>query len=375
MKIASLIKRLEKWVPPDLAETWDVSGLQVGNPDEETAAVFLCLDVTEETLKEAAGSGAKLILCHHPLLFTPLKSLDTRAGVGRLLRDCVLEGLAVYALHTNLDKAEGGMNDEAAVRLGLRNLEVLIHARPPDGAWYKLVTFVPREDQEPLLKALFTAGGGRIGAYEGCSFNIPGEGTFFAGEGTSPVVGEKGAWNRVPEVRVEVLFPARNLEAGITALKTAHPYEEPAYDIYSLHTPLPVAGFGRVGIYDSPLPWEAFLSRVRRGLGINAFRVVGEPVPAVSRVAVCTGSGAAFISQAARRAQVYITGDVKFHEAQEAVSLGLTVIDAGHFALERIFVDLMDRWFEKEGLKPPLEVIKSARERDPFIFFHKGEDL
>ena len=375
MKISSLIERLERWVPPDMAESWDASGLQVGNPDNDAEAVFLCLDISETTLNEAIEFGANLVLSHHPMLFSPLKTLDVRTGVGRLVHVCLTHDLTVYSLHTNLDKAAGGMNDEVAQRLGIGETEVLIPSTQPDQTHYKLVTFVPEEEKEALLKALFEAGGGRIGAYEGCSFSTPGEGTFFAGEETSPVVGEKGVWNRVPEVRIEVLFPAANLERGIAALMMTHPYEEPAYDIYPLHTPASRVGFGRVGTYDPPLPWEAFLARIREALGVDDFRIVGDPVERVSRVAVCTGSGASFISQAARRAQVYLTGDVKFHEAQEAEALGLTVVDAGHFALERIFVDILDRWLEEEGLKRDLKVYKSTGERDPFIFFHKGEDL
>ena len=375
MKISSLIERLERWVPPDMAESWDASGLQVVNPDNDAEAVFLCLDISETTLNEAIEFGANLVLSHHPMLFSPLKTLDVRTGVGRLVHVCLTHDLTVYSLHTNLDKVAGGMNDEVAQRLGIEETEVLIPSTQPDQTHYKLVTFVPEEEKEALLKALFEAGGGRIGAYEGCSFSAPGEGTFFAGEETSPVVGEKGVWNRVPEVRIEVLFPAANLERGIAALMMTHPYEEPAYDIYPLHTPASRVGFGRVGTYDPPLPWEAFLARIREALGVDDFRIVGDPVERVSRVAVCTGSGASFISQAARRAQVYLTGDVKFHEAQEAEALGLTVVDAGHFVLERIFVDILDRWLEGEGLKRDLKVYKSTGERDPFIFFHKGEDL
>ena len=375
MKISSLIERLEAWVPPGLAESWDASGLQVGDPDGDTGAVLLCLDVSESTLSEAVENGAKLVLSHHPLLFTPLKSLDVRSGVGRLIHQCITSGLTVYSLHTNLDKIAGGMNDYAMELLGIRETAVLVPSSE-EGKFFKLVTFVPEEKRESLLKALFEAGGGKIGAYEGCSFASPGEGTFFAGEETTPVVGEKGTWNRVPEARIEVLFPAGSLERGINALMAAHPYEVPAYDIYPLYTP-PVrgSGFGRIGQLEPPSSWEAFLTRIRQALGVEAFRIVGKPVEPVSRVALCTGSGASFIPQAAGKAQVYITGDVKFHEAQEAEALGLTVVDVGHFALERIFGDVMARWFEREGLTGDVKIFKSTRERDPFIYFHKGEDI
>jgi len=374
MKISSLIERLEAWVPPWLAESWDASGLQVGNPDSDTDGLLLCLDVTESALDEAIEYGVSLILSHHPLMFTPLKSLDVRSGTGRLLHRCLTHGMTVYSLHTNLDKVSGGMSDYVAEHLGLGNLTVLAPT-PTENQMYKLVTFVPEEHGEKVLKALFSAGGGKIDAYEGCSFGCEGRGTFFAGKGTSPVLGEKGVWNKVPEIRIEVLFPAVNIERGVAALVAAHPYEVATYDIYPLHTFSSKEGFGRIGRFNPPLTWEAFLERVQEALKVDSFRVAGPPVEEVSCVALCTGSGASFIPQAAGNAQLYMTGDVKFHEAQEAVNLGLTIIDAGHFALERIFVDLMDRWFEREGLKSQFRIFKCREEKDPFIFYHKGEDL
>jgi len=373
VQIGSLIERLESWAPLRLAESWDSSGLQVGNPERKANAVFLCLDVSEVVLDEAISHGAHLILSHHPMLFTPPKSLDIRSKTGKLVHKCLVNDLTVYSMHTNLDKVTGGMNDYVAKCLEMNDISALVPSST-EGLYYKLVTFVPPDYREPLLEALFQAGGGRIEAYEGCSFSSPGEGTFFAGEDTSPFVGEKGKLSRVGEMRVEVLFPSDALQKGIKALKSSHPYEVPAFDIYPLTLPKSLQGFGRVGTYEPPLPWASLLARIREVFSLSDLRVVGNAVDPVSHMAICTGSGASFISQAAGVAEVYITGDVRFHEAQEAESLGLTVIDAGHFALERIFVDLMDAWFEKEGLKSLLKVFKSTVERDPFTFIHGGEN-
>ncbi len=371
MKIRKIMEALEGRAPMALAEPWDNPGLQVGDPDETCGAILLSLDVTEAVLDEAVRKGANLIVSHHPPLFSPLKSLDTRNGLGRLLKACLTRGVAVYSLHTNLDKAEGGMNDYAAGLLGLYQVSTL-HPRISRDETYKLVTFVPPESREAVLKALFDVGGGRIENYEGCSFSCPGEGTFFPGEGTSPVVGEKGVLNRVNESRIEVVFPRETLLQGITALKEAHPYEVPAYDIYPLASVSSGTGFLRTGVLAPPLLWEEFLTRVERAFNVSDYRIVDEAVGRVSRVALCTGSGASFIPQAAAVADVYLTGDVKYHEARDAQGLRLTVVDVGHFAMERIFVDLMSSWLEQMGVSPRVKVFKSQVEADPFTFFHRG---
>jgi dinuclear metal center YbgI/SA1388 family protein len=377
VKIQTFLMKLEAWAPAVLAETWDAPGLQVGNPEVDCTGILCCLDVTPEVCQEAIRLKANLIVSHHPLLFVPLKVLDLRTFPGRVVETCLMNGLTVFSLHTNADKAIGGLNDYAAQLLGLREVAVLPEqgSRPETGQAFKLVTFVPREYRETLLQALFRAGGGRIGAYEGCSFASPGTGTFFPGKAASPVVGEKGKLNEVTEDRIEVLFPPEALMAGIAALRAAHPYEEPAFDLYPLVSPQRVSGYVRAGRLRPPLPWEAFLGRIRESFGLKDFRVAGKAVDPVTRVALCTGSGAAFLPQAAAAAEVYITADLKYHEAREAISRGLTVIDAGHFAMERIFADLLWSRLTENGLQREVEVFKSAVEYDPFTFYHVGGDL
>ena len=371
MKIGEVVNALETLAPKNLAESWDNPGLQVGDTEQECTGVLLSLDVSDSVIDEAVQRGANLVVSHHPLLFSPLKSLDIRSTTGKLLKKCLSHNVTVYCLHTNLDKAEGGMNDYAAGLLGLCRVSTL-HPRISRDETYKLVTFVPPESREAVLKALFDAGGGRIGNYEGCSFSCPGEGTFFPGEDTSPVVGEKGVLNRVAESRIEVLFSPGDLQQGIAALETAHPYEVPAYDIYPLASVSSGTGFLRIGVFDPQLSWEEFLERVEKAFDGSDYRIVGKKISKVSRVALCTGSGASFIPQAAAVAEVFLTGDVKYHEAQKAQSLHLTVIEVGHFPMERIFVDLMISLLEKVGVFPRVKVYKSHFETDPFTFFHRG---
>ncbi len=371
MRIQSLIEDLETWVPPHLAESWDATGLQVGNPEGTCKAVLLCLDISEAVLEEALRYEISLILSHHPLIFTPLKSLDLRSQTGRLIKTCLDNNLTVYSLHTNLDRAEGGMNDYVAGLLGMKEVTVL-PSSPSAQDTFKLVTFVPPKSRDILLEALFQAGGGRVEGYKRCSFSCAGKGTFLPGKTTSPSIGKRGTLNQVEEDRVEVVFSASTLQKGINALKSVHPYEVPAFDIYPLHSPNPGPGYVRVGVLDPPLPWDNFLGKIGQVLRISDFRIAGDPPAQVSRVALCTGSGASFMEQAASAADVYITGDVRYHEAQKALSLRLTLIDPGHFALERIFVDLMASWFERTGLTPTLKIFKSKAEKDPFRFFHVG---
>ncbi len=371
LRIGELLDLLEAWAPLELAESWDASGLQVGDPLKELRGIYLCLDVTPETVEEAIRKDANLILSHHPLLFKSLRSIDINSIVGKIIHRCLTEGVSVYSIHTNMDKAKGGMNDYAAERMGLGAVAPLFPATEVQGG-YKLVTFVPQTHKEKVVQALFEAGGGKIGVYEGCSFSTEGEGTFYAGEETHPFIGERGRLNRVPEVRVEVLFSSKTIEQGIKAMKQAHPYEVPAYDAYPLARFEAVEGFGRVGSYSPPLPWEEFLERLCEAFKTERFRVVGMPRSTVKNVAVCTGSGASLIEKVVHRADVYVTGDVKYHEAQEAVSLGVTVVDVGHYALEKIFGPLMVRWLNEKGISSPM-IFESTVEKDPFTFYHKGE--
>ena len=374
MRIRELVAALETWAPLSLAEAWDAPGLQVGDTGRECTGILCCLDVTPEVLQEAIRLQVNLILSHHPLLFGPLKSVDLRTPLGKLVEACLVNGLTVYSLHTNMDRAVGGLNDYAAELMGLQNVTVLPSGTPVGGSRqiFKLVTFVPRTSRESLLQALFRAGGGKVGTYGECSFTCPGTGTFLPGEGTAPTVGTKGVRNEVPEDRIEVLFDSETLSAGVRALRFSHPYEVPAFDIIPLYVPDADVGYVRVGSLTPALPWETFLERVRTVFTLRGFRIVGERILTVSRVALCTGSGASFIPEAAQTAEVYITGDLKYHEAQEAISLGLTVIDAGHFSMERIFIDLMGSWLNTNGFQREIDVFKSQVEHDPFTFFYVG---
>jgi len=373
VKIQVLIKQLEKWAPISLSESWDASGFQVGDPTRDIQSVLLCLDVTEKVLGEAEALKADMIISHHPFIFQPLTSLQTHEGKGKMIQRVLQRNICVYSMHTNLDKAEGGMNDYAASLLGLSEVTVMVPAAS-SGDLFKLVTFVPESHRELVLSALFSAGGGEIDAYRDCSFSIRGEGTFLSGEENTPLIGKRGKRNHVEETRIEVLFPKAALGQGLSALKETHPYEVPAFDIYPLHVSDIHTGFGRVGRLSTPVSWDAFVEIVFNAFGVQVVNVTGVPDNLIRRVAVCTGSGASFIPQAARLADVYVTGDLKFHDAQEAQSLGLVAIDCGHFATEKIFSDLLEAWMLKKGLNRKLKILKSAVEENSLTAISKGED-
>lgn len=337
--VGGWVAAVDALVPERTAEHWDHVGLQVGDPAAAVTAVLLCLDVTDGTLDEAAARGAELVLAHHPLLFRPLERLTPATAAGRLALRAARAGIAVMAAHTNLDRAVPGTTDPIATVLGLRDVRALEPAAPPPGpARVKLVTFVPAAATAAVLAALADTGAGRIGAYEACAFRVPGTGTFRPQAGAAPAVGERGVLNEVVEDRVEVVVPAAALPAVVAALRAAHPYEEVAWDAVPL-LELPPAGrgpgVGLVGDLPAPLRLRDVADALALGLPAPGLRVAGDLDAPVRRVAACGGAGDAYVDAAiAADADVYVTGDLRHHPALDARTLGLAVVDAGHFAVE-----------------------------------------
>lgn len=332
MRITEVIQALEQWAPPVLQEEYDNCGLQVGDPRADVQRALLTLDCTEAVVAEAISEGCGLIIAHHPVIFKGLRSLTGGNEVQRTLLAAIRANVAIYAIHTNLDNVSGGVCGEMAERLGLKPLHVL---DPKNGQLLKLVVFVPLAQAEALRNALFAAGAGHIGAYDECSHSVEGTGTFRAGEGTKPFVGKQGERHTEREVRIEAVCPAHAVSAVVAALKTAHPYEEPAYDLYSLLNQHCGIGSGLVGEWEEPISEAAFLGRLKEVFGppaIRHTRLTGRPV---KRVALCGGSGAFLIGKAlAAKVDAYVTGDVKYHEFFLPEGR-LLLADIGHFEGER----------------------------------------
>ena len=366
-RAGDIIALIEELAPPHLAEDWDNVGLQVGSAQVEVEAVLISLEADPEVMVEARGRGAGLLVCHHPPIFRPLRRLVTDEPTGALLCDALASGVAIYAAHTNLDASPYGVNAALAGLFALQDHRPLLGTAAEEG--YKLVTFLPPGHVAEVSAALFQAGAGVIGDYTGCSFRVEGMGTFTPGPGSHPAYGEATGANEVSEVRLELVVARGRIGEAVEALLQAHPYEEPAYDVYRLHVPSG-AGLGRIGDLPAPVSLGEFARRCRVELGNPAARLAGDPAIAVHRVAVCGGSGGKLWMRALEAgAQVLLTGDVSHHEAREAVAAGLAVIDAGHYHTERPVVphlaSVLSKKTEEKGLK--VEILVSDVHTYPWI--------
>jgi len=331
--VAQIAEAVERIAPASLAEEWDNCGLQVGDPAAEADGVLVALTPLPEVLDEAEETGADFLLFHHPLIFDPLKTLETASYPGDLLARAIQNGLAVYSAHTSYDAAPQGVSVALAEALGLGEPLRVVSAR---GALRKVVVFVPEENVDAVAQALAEAGACVIGDYTECTFRTRGTGTFRGGEEANPYLGEKGRLEKVEEVRLETVVPAHAVRHAVEAATAAHPYEEVALDVYPVEGYPEGYGYGRVGTLHEPLTAEELRAHVSDSLGFPA-RVVADPEQGrrIERVAALGGSGGSFISEIATSgAHACVTGDVGYHDALLAESLGLTVIDAGHAATE-----------------------------------------
>jgi dinuclear metal center YbgI/SA1388 family protein len=360
--IADLITWLEHIAPPRLAEEWDNIGLLSGDPAASCERVMTCLTITKDTADEAVAGGAQLVVSHHPVLLRGVKALRAdrpeTAGLWRLTRG----GVAVYSAHTAFDNAKGGINSSLAKRFGLTEVEPLA---PGEGEpQHKVMVFCPREEREAVMQAAFKAGAGHIGAYSECSFSTSGIGTFFGDETTHPAVGQKGRRESVREWRVELLCTATDLGNVLAAIRAAHPYEEPAIDVYPLRVAPVGFGAGRIGRLAQPESLAALADRVARELRCPAVQVVGEAARTIRRLAIACGAGDSFVAEAARRgADAMLTGEARYHRAVEAEALGLALVLPGHHATERPGVENLSARLAAEF--PSLHVWASRSERDP----------
>ena len=337
VSIKSVISAIEELAPTHLAEKWDNVGLLIGNPNQMISKVLVTLDVTLDVANYAAQHGYGLIISHHPLIFKGLTAVRTDNPQGELVALLVRREIAVYAAHTNLDIAQGGVNDALAAKLELTNIRPLTVTS--EEKLLKLVVFVPSTHVETVLEAIGKAGAGHIGNYSHCTFQSQGLGTFLPLAGTKPFLGQQGQLEYVDEARLETILPQIRSKAILKALFDAHPYEEVAYDLYPLVNTGRQYGLGRLGTLAEPCDCREWLQQLKTALNLSQVRVVGDIQKPVQQVALCGGSGASMIDHAIRAgADVLVTGDVKYHEAQEAAARGLIIVDGGHFATEQPIV-------------------------------------
>ncbi|MGB4328198.1 MAG: Nif3-like dinuclear metal center hexameric protein [Tenuifilum sp.] len=337
MTVREVTSILESFAPLAFQEDYDNSGLIVGDANMEVTGVLLTIDVTPQVVAEAVAGRANLIVAHHPVIFKGLKRITGKSYVEQVVVNAIKNNVAIYAAHTNIDSVQGGVSFKMAEVLGLTSTQVL---SPLTGQLVKLVTFVPTEYAEAVRQAMFNAGAGVIGNYDFCSFNIQGQGTFRAGDGTNPFVGEKGKIHFEPEVRVETIVPRHILNAVVKAMVEAHPYEEVAYDVYPLDLPYKKAGLGVVGDLPEPMNTIDFVKHVKQLFRVPCVRYTNPVKDFISRVAICGGSAISLLNDAiAANADVFITADVKYHQFFDAENR-IVIIDIGHFESEQFTVDI-----------------------------------
>jgi len=339
-----IVKLIEERYPLSLAADWDNVGFQVGNPNSAVNKILVALEVTPAVVQEAIDVNADLILCHHPLIFEPLKRLTESSPVEAMIRKLTAARIGVYVAHTNADAAPGGSVDALLEALELERVDTMgdVFSEP----LFKLSVYVPAAVAESVSKALFESGAGRLGTYAECSFSYQGVGTFLPLEGARPAVGSVGIRESVEETKIEVLVSQGRVRETIKAMLDAHPYEVPAYDLWPLKSPEKVFGFGAVAVAASDavqnLKLAQWASKVKAALKAPGTRMIGPPEALVHRIAVVPGAGASFYKEAAAAGcDLLITGDVKYHDAQAALALGVHLIDAGHCETELPFVSRM----------------------------------
>jgi dinuclear metal center YbgI/SA1388 family protein len=360
--VADICTYLDTFAPPALAASWDNVGLLFGDPATEVKKVMTCLTVTPDSAAEAVAANASLIVSHHPILFQGAKRLTTKNPEGRMLWELARAGIAVYSPHTSFDNTRGGINDILAECLGLQDVVPL--RKHTGQAECKIVVFVPESDLNPVSQALFAAGAGQIGEYSECSFRLTGTGTFRGSEASNPTIGEPLQLEEVPEIRLELVCPERLVSRAIAAMRKAHSYEEPAFDIYPLKAKPSALGEGRVGNLSGPQSFQQLAEATKKALQASFVQTVGDGNNQVRRVAIACGAAGDFLSDAQRQqADVFLTGEMRFHDLLRAQTLGISLLIPGHYATERIGVERLAQMLSAQW--PGVAVWASEKEHDP----------
>lgn len=361
MKIKEIISAIEDFAPLCLQESWDNAGVQVGDVDNEATDAILCVDVTEKVVDEAVAKGVNLVISHHPLLFKGLKRIVGATPVERIVVKALRNGITIYSAHTNMDSAVGGVSWRDAEKLGLRNVRVLV---PQSGQVMKLVVFVPVAYVDAVNEAMWQAGAGHIGNYDRCAYRMNGTGTYRPVDGANPFAGNVGEQHEEAEVRVEVVFPVSITGRVVSAMLDAHPYEEPAYDLFKVENKQRT-GLGIVGEVDAVKAAD-FIAHVKSVLNIAAVPCSGNLDSIVRKVALCGGAGGEFIPDAIRNgADIYMCGDLKYHDFT-SYNDRIVIANIGHYESEEctkgIFYDIIKKKF------PNFATYYAEFEKNPISF-------
>ncbi len=392
MKLNNLVKKIENKYPLNLAYNWDNVGLIVGDFDNDIKRILVTLEANESTIEEAIENKIDLIVTHHPFIFKKINKINTKDLKGRLIHKLIKNDIALYSMHTNFDIAIDGLNDYFMEIMGFKNTKILDVTH--SDTLYKIAVYVPVSHEIIVREALGEAGAGYIGNYSHCTFNTQGIGTFKPEDDANPFIGTVGEIESVKEVKIETIIPSKLLQKTIDNMIKSHPYEEVAYDVYKLENKGESVGLGRyVSLNDKislqdlceeiklklnmdhirvvgelslndKISLQDLCEEIKLKLNMDHIRVVGELDTKIKKVAVVTGAGSDMVSLAkSKNCDVIITGDVKYHEAQDALDMGMCIIDCGHFDTEDIFKDVMKRFLDK---LEDVEVIKSEVNLNPF---------
>jgi dinuclear metal center YbgI/SA1388 family protein len=365
MKVKDIAQRIEKIVPLGLAQDWDNVGLLIGNAEAGVRKILMTIDITADVLAEAKRLKTDFILSYHPIIWDGLKKINAQGPTG-IVYELVRSGIAVFSIHTALDTAEGGVNDGLAEIVGIKDAKPIgDYVNPPAGDNYKLVVFVPVESAKKVADAVFAAGAGHIGNYSHCGFSAQGQGTFLPLEGAHPAIGKRGTFEKVPELRFETIVPADKLARVMTAMLNAHPYETPAYDIFKLTNGQNRFGLGRIGTLAKPMQLRQIITRIKKHTGSKAIGVVGKENRLVQTAAVCAGYCGRIINTIiAQKADLYVTGEIKHHQALAAQEAGLTCLCLSHTVSERFILKKLARQLQKQ--LPSVTIRISKKDYDPF---------
>jgi len=361
MKIKEVIERIERISPKKLAQSWDNTGLLIGDATAAVKKILLTIDITQDVVKEAKKANCNFIISYHPVIWDGLKTVEKDSVVYELIKN----DIAVYSIHTALDAVDGGVNDGLADMVGIKNAQPIGDFVDCNQGNFKLIVFVPMKSLQKVADACFRAGAGWIGNYSHCSFNSAGLGTFFPLQGAKPTIGKCGKFENVEEFKFETIVPAEKIETVVKAMKAAHPYEEPAFDIIRLYGTEDKIGLGRIGLLEKPAQLSAILQRIKKITGAKAAGIVGPQKRLVKKAAVCAGScGKLIMNVIAEKCDLYLTGEIKHHQALAAQQAGVTVVCLSHTVSERFILKKVAKELQK-GLNS-VKIIVSKQDKNPF---------
>lgn len=364
MKVKDIAKRIEKIAPLELAQDWDNVGLLIGEAERNVKKILLTIDITKDVVAEAKKLKTDLILSYHPVIWDGLKRVTTdNAGV---VYDLIRSRIAVFSVHTALDVAVGGVNDGLAEIVGICDAKPIgdyVEAFANDN--YKLVVFIPVKSVAKVSNAVFAAGAGAIGNYSHCSFQGMGQGSFLPLKGAKPAIGKKGKLEKVREVRFETIVPAEKLEDCVAAMKKAHPYETPAYDVFKLYDSRTKFGLGRIGKLAKPRRLSEIIDKIKEDTGAKAVGIVGRENRLVKTAAVCAGSCGKIINTViAENVDLYVTGELKHHQAIAAQEACVTCLCLSHTVSERFILKKLTKQLQKRIKNVTIKI--SEKDADPF---------